>query len=476
MIRTLTRTAIIMLLALFPLHAGAESGKVEMKTIKYDDYLETIVSVLPEIKANGINLLTQENALKKAGSLSDISLSGNGSYVRENQTLAYMGNASGKNSTSDLSLGLSKKIAPTGTDVGVDFGYSRTAMEDYSVFNNAYTNTPYAGVTVKQPLLYNFLGKVDQYGEKNAEMQVDIEKVKLIESNKSTLNAYKKLFFEWSLARRQIRNTEEALANSKLQRDQIAINYRAGLSDEDDYEKTAASVIEYERQLESDFITLNAIVNKLSVYLHTESVAPSEDDFNRLYQSSLQSDFGLVGFETTTSARIISMMMKRLLYSKGVYENRVLPELNVYGGVRQKNLASGSSDAFNELPYRDWNIGFEFSYKLGNTEAESSLKDIEIQVKSLECEKEIAVNDYKKYLSVLAGSANGTKLLIGKKTAYLDTLNRQLAAEMIKYRQGRLNLSYVIQTGNTISLTKTEIETLKYRLIAYCIDYRDSIQ
>jgi outer membrane protein TolC len=251
-------------------------------------------------------------------------------------------------------------------------------------------------------------------------------------------------------------------------------NYQSGLSEEDDYQKTVATLLEYEQKLESNRITLNYIVDQLSLYIKSSEQAPSEDDFNSLFSLSNAADFGYVDFSKTGSAKILDLTMRQLLYSKGVYENRLLPEFNVTGGVTQKGLATESSKAYSDLSYRDWNVGFNFTYSLGNNSAEASLKDVEIQLKSLEYTRDVTVNSYKKNLLRLADQARGTREILAKKTAYLNSLTRQLAVERRKYRQGRLNLFYVITTENSISAAKTDIFNLKYQLITYYIDYLDA--
>jgi outer membrane protein TolC len=454
--------------------AGAWSAGNEKNLIGYQTYVDSIVSSLPEIKSNGINLLSQENALKSAKSLEDLKLTGSGNLSTANQITAPNGSDTYQINNTALSMGLSKKIVSTGTDVSLNAGYSRNSYEGFMNSSDTSVYTPSVGVTVKQPLLYNFLGKVDQYSEKSAAMKVDIEKVRLIETNKSTLNAYKKLYFEWVLTLQKIRDCEDSIANSRAQRDQVRRNYQSGLSEEDDYQKTVATLLEYEQKLESNRITLNYIVDQLSLYIKSSEQAPSEDDFNSLFSLSNAADFGYVDFSKTGSAKILDLTMRQLLYSKGVYENRLLPEFNVTGGVTQKGLATESSKAYSDLSYRDWNVGFNFTYSLGNNSAEASLKDVEIQLKSLEYTRDVTVNSYKKNLLRLADQARGTREILAKKTAYLNSLTRQLAVERRKYRQGRLNLFYVITTENSISAAKTDIFNLKYQLITYYIDYLDA--
>ena len=456
------------------INAADETTRKTGEPLKYQAYINSIISALPEIKANGTNVLSRENALKKAKSLEDFSLTGSGNYSVANQMNPLAGDFVYRAAAADLSMGLSKKIISTGTDVGVNMGYARNGYEDYPSISDTSIYSPFAGITVKQPLLYNFLGRVDRFSEKSAAMKLETEKVRLIENNKNTLNAYKKLYFEWMLTLKKIQNCRESIANSKAQQYQVGRNFKAGLVEEDDYQKTVASILEYEQQLENYMITLNNIVHQLSLYIKTDSASPSEEDFDGLFDDSLKAGFAYVDFSKTGSAKILDLTMKQLLYSKGVYENRLLPTLNVSAGVTRKNLTTDSSESFSDLSYSDWKLGFEFRYNLGNNSAESDLRDIEIQLKALEYERDSAVNAYKKNLSKLADLASGTKQLIEKKNAYLSSLKRRLQVEQRKYRQGRLNLSYVITTENSISAAMTDLFNLRYLLITYYIDYMDA--
>ncbi|MDR3238361.1 MAG: TolC family protein [Spirochaetia bacterium] len=470
---------------LFPLFISAAVGvlaQTEKAPLKYNEYIDSVISSLPELKANGINLLAEENALKKARALSDITLTAN---ANRSSTAQLSSDSTKPFAYVDTQLGaaLTKKFTTTGTIVGVNGGYGQTGYEGVYPPSpppagpiDSYVYSPYIGVTLKQPLLYNFLGKVDRYTEEDAEMKVDLEKVRLIENNKMSLNTYKKLYFEWILTLKKIQNSKKSIASAQTQLNQVRRNYQAGISEEDDYQRTVATLIDYQQQLESDLIILNNIEHYLSLYINAFALEPNQDDFDEFFAKSNEHVYDFVDFSKTSSAKMLNMTMDRLAHSKGIFENRTLPELNVTGAYTRKNLTNESSEKFSRFSENDWRIGFEFVYNLGSNLAEGELKDIEIQLQSLGYEKNIAENNYKKALSNISNSAAGTKELLKQKTAYLAALQRQLATERRKYGQGRLHLSYVITTENQISATNTAIFTLKYQLISSYIDYMDAIQ
>ena len=453
--------------------ASAQTTATKNK-LAYQDYLQSIINNLPELQANGVNLLTQENALKKAQSMSDISLTANGSYSLSDQLVQNAG--PGEYTNAEIKAGVAKKFTQTGTIVGLNGGYSDQGYSGFAPQVDGHTYSPFIGVSVKQPLLKNFLGKVDRYTEQDASMKVDVEKIRLIELNKNSLNAYKKLYFEWILTIKKVQNSRASITNSQTQLNQVRRNYQSGVNEEDDYQRSLAALIDYQQQLENNLIILRNIEAYLSIYVDVASLQPIEADFDEYFNASNNGSFGFVEFSDTNYAKMLTMTMDRLLYSKGVFENRTLPDLNVMGAYSRKNLTTDSSKKFSSFSEKDWQIGFEFVYSLENNMSEAELKDVEIQVQSLEYERQIAINNYKKSLSGIMTSVEGTKELLKKKNEYLTALTRQLAAERRKYQQGRLNLSYVIATENLISSTRTAIFTLRYQLIANHIDYTDITQ
>lgn len=121
-------------------------------------------------------------------------------------------------------------------------------------------------------------------------------------------------------------------------------------------------------------------------------------------------------------------------------------------------------------------MGFEFKYSLENNSAESSLKDIEIQIKALEYEYKTVENSYRKQMHDYIESSQGIIKQLENNEKTLMALESKLVTEKRKYSQARLNLSYVIDTENSITVERNSIVALKYQLIGYYIDYMDLIK
>ncbi len=439
--------------------------------LKYDDFIKRIESSLPEIKGNETDVMLAGNEIKRAESSGDIAVNAGGEYSSAEDSSTTYG--SGNVNTAGFYTGLSKKLIPTGTSVSTELNYSKTryselaSTPDYSIYK------PSVSLKITQPLLYNFLGKVDKYSEKNAKMQLDIERVKYIENNKSILNAYKKLYFEWILYKEIILNLEESISNSKVLEEKIRRQVKAGLSDEDDYQRAVASTLDYESRLDEYRTSLGKIENEIELYLHIQA-EPERGEFTRFFRESRLSGFEDVDFSKTNSARLIDLTMKKLDYKIEVSENKLLPEFNIYSQVTRKGISEDSASA-SKPDMTDYGIGFEFTYSIGNNSAESDLKEAEIGLMALKYEYESTFNDFRKGLSGYRISAEGIKRMLEKMDAVLKALASQLKTEKRKYSQARLNLSYVIDTENNIALKKIEMLELKNQLIGYYIDYKDLI-
>ncbi len=449
--------------------AGAYAGEAK-KALAYEDYMKKIESTLPEIKSNSIDVLQAENEVKRAKGDSDVSLSAGGEGFSGNQ---YSGTDTGKTDGYTFQAGAEKKFTSTGTILSTTYDYSKYSYSGYSSTDDYSTYKPSLTVKVTQPLLYNFLGKVDQYSEKNAKMQYEIEKLKLSENNRSVLKSYRKLYFQWISYGEIVKNLEKAIKNSRAMKNQTLRKVKAGLADNDDYQKTITSLLSYESQYRDYRKALKNVENQLSVYFDVSAYEPDRTLYEKWVDQARSFGYDSADFGKTTSAKIIEETMKNYQYSKGVYENKLLPEFNVFAEAARKDIGESTTFAMNDSEYT---VGFEFTYKLGNNSAESSLKDVDLQMKSLRLEYDSTLKNYTKNMLIYRESASGTKDVVSIQEAQLKALNSQLKTEKKKYSQARLNLSYVIDTENSITSGMTELINYKYELIGYYIDYLDLIK
>ncbi len=440
------------------------------RSISYIDYIAAIEKTLPELKSNEMEVLSAENKVKSAKSGSDTALTAGGSAYSSKQysSINNKGDVKGYN----YYAGLSKTFSSTGTTVTGTYNYDKNNYSNFSSASDYSAYEPSAAIQISQPLLYNFLGKVDRYSENDAKMQLEIAKHQLQENNKSVLNAYKKLYFQWIMYKANIGNLDEAISNSIILKEQMKRKVNAGLADNDDYQSAVSSVLSYENQRREYMTAIKNIENQMNLYLDGNTI-PDEKAFDEIYRKAAGEGLSDVSFKHTTSAKIMDLTMKNYAYSKGVYENKLLPEFNILAGITKKDISGSQTYGAKDT---DYNVGFEFKYYLENNSAESSLKDVEIQIKALEYEYKSTENTYKKQLLSFIESSNGIIDQLENKEKTVKALESKLVTEKKKYNQARLNLSYVIDTENSITTERNNILALRYQLIGYYIDYMDLIK
>jgi len=445
----------------------------DIKTVSYDEFVEKISSALPELKGNEIDLLSAENAVRSARSGADTKVTADGQYSSVNQ---YSGRDTGQVKQFEYSAGISKKIFETGTEISTTAGYEKTRYEGFSSSNGYSTHTPSVSLKVNQPVLYNFLGKVDSFSEKDAKMKATIARITLSETNKSTVTAYKKAYFQWVLYREIIDALNVSIQNSKRLRDQTARNARSGLSEDDDYQRTVSSLLGYEAQREEYLTRKKTLEGELGLYIDSANIQPDKIIFDRYAELAQSESFGYVDFTNTNSSAIMNLTLERLAYSKGISMNKMLPELDLFAQIAQKNMTTSSSDKLSSLPYRDYSVGFTFTYSLEGNASASELESINLQITSVQLERESTRNGYQKKLLGIVETANGYKTLLRNYTTTLESLNRRHSAEKRKYSQGRIQLSDIIETENSIASKNVNILSLRYQSIANYIDYLDIIK
>jgi|GEM_PF-364023 len=446
-----------------------KSKKTAIKQgLDFNVYIKKITESLPELQSNRIALLQAKNEVNRSKSTGDINLSAGAEAYRNNEYsgLSDNGNHKGYN----VYGGLSKTVTSTGTDVALAYNYEKYSYSNFSNSSNYTAHNPSLTLKVTQPLLNNFLGMVSKYTEKNARMQYEIEKLQLVENNKTVINSYKKLYFQWVLYSEILEELTRAISNSKKLVGLTSRRYKAGLADNDDYQTARVSVYDYEVKYREYLNSLKAIENQLKLYLDVSKNKPLGSEFQAFYDRAHSSSFKDIDFSNTKSAEIIRKTLSNLRYSKSVYRNKLLPELNVYGQVAGENM---SKEYDGTLKDRDYSVGFEFVYPLGNHSAESSLKDIELEIKSINQGYKETINTYKKNLWNYRSEFSTLKERIGLNVKTQSALKSQLATQRKKYRQARVTLSDVIETENSLTSSRIEYLTYKYNIISCYIDYSD---
>jgi len=441
--------------------------------ISFNRYLATIRKKLPEIQKNHLAVDKAKNSLYASKAQEDFNLSSSFKYYFENPTATSSTTAINSTSGFTSSIGVNKKIIGTGTQVSTGVEYGSTSIKSSAMSLDTTSYVPALYLNITQPLLNNAFGLVDRYAKKNARMQLAIEKLKKDENDKSTLSYYQKLYFSWIDYRERLKILQKNINRAAALYNQTARKARAGLADNDDVQRTLSSLLGYREQYKQSEVALNSIERELNLYFDVSKYVPDPLEFENYFNRAMKEVYSPVAYTKTRSCEIYRLTRDNLKYSKKVTRNQLLPQLNLEAAVKVKSQEDDFSSSVKKMNDVDYSIGLSVTYPLGNTEAKSKVKDAEIAIKEINREYQITENNYRKNLESILINVSGNKNIYSLKKSNLKALQSKYTTEQRKYRQARISLSYLVETGIGISTESINLLQLRRDIISYLIDYRD---
>ncbi|HQO39002.1 MAG TPA: TolC family protein [Spirochaetota bacterium] len=463
------RRVIIMLLPVFAavlLQPALNAQDVKRK-LTYNEYMKAVTEKLPELKRNRLQVLKAENNLKSADSSSDINITAGGSYSSSDEYSSMQYGHTNRVTGYSLNAGVSKRFTATGTtlEAGVEHDFRNTES-----FGNSHYPSVY--LQFSQSVLKNSFGVVDRYAVNNATMQLEIEKLKQAESDKTTLNYYKKLYFSWIETAARIELMKESVGYASAIEADTARKYRSGLVPEEDLLNARAAVSQYKISYEELLSVMAGIEAELAV-LFEAGTAPESEELDARYGEVSAAGYGEIPFSGTRSAAIYRLARSRLEYTKGVGENRLLPQLDITGRYTRKAMDSEFPGSWSGLDDSDYYIGFTASYPLWNTGESGALKETELAIDEINTEYDVSENSYRKEVEKLKKSRDSVSRMIKLAEERIRLLQSRYDSVSRKYRQGNYQIQQVIDALRDITEEKTRLIRYKNTLIQYHIDYTD---
>lgn len=453
-------------LAAAMVYTGLTAQDVKPK-VTYAEYMKAVTDSLPELKKNRLQVSKAENALKSAGSSEDVSLTAGGSYSSSDEYSSSQYGTTRRVSGYSLNAGISKKFTQTGTTLEAGVAHDTMTTEGYGT-----SHYPSVYLQFSQSVLKNSFGVVDRYAVNNASMQLEIEKLKQSESDKSALNYYKKLYFTWIETSARIELMNESVQYASAIESDTAKRYRSGLAPEEDMLSAKAAVSQYKISYEELYSALGQIESELSLFL-AAGMLPDNAELDAKYKDVQAAGYSDVPFAETNNAGIYRLAKGRLEYAKGVGENRLLPQLDIVGKYTRKSMDSDLPGSWSGLDDSDYYIGFTASYPLWNTGESGSLKETELAIDEINAEYAISENAYKTDVEKLKKSRDAVMRMISLTEERIRLLQAKYDAVYRKYRQGNSPIQQVIDSLQDITEEKTKLIKYKNTLIQYHIDYTD---
>jgi len=455
--------------------------KTNKKILLFNEYHKLLDKKIPDIKKNLISVKKSEEALKGSKFIYDTNLNASAQYFRQKPYSLGSSFIIDHKSGFAPSVGMNQILPYLGTRLNLSFQYSLSdTIGTNSITNQSSTISQYqpsVSLSITQPLLYNAFGVLDKYTYKDAKYKLEIAKLSQKENNKAIYTYYKKLYYNWIMSAEVLDILKKALNNAKRIEAKTRRQVRVRLSDNDDLQKSVASRIQYQLQYEQNLLNYKKIKKEINLIIDTSKYAPDkklfEKTFDKYNKEKIMAD---VKFVQTRNSRILKKNIASIKYQSSILQNKLLPELNLIGSVTQKSNADSVSSAFSNMSDTEYYVGLSMSYALGNSKAKSDLKQADLSIQELNQTYKSTNNSFDVKLKSLVSNITSYKKQHQFYKNYIKALNSQLYTERQKYKQARLNLSYLISTQNNIAATKINILTLRLSLILASLDYNDLIK
>ncbi len=463
----------VLLILLLAVNGIAQDNLNSAEKISYKTFIEIVKLQLPELRKNRLQVEKAKNTLYGAGSAEDINLSGEAGYAKTD--ILSQGNSAEKRDYSSK-IGLTKKIAQTGTDLTAGAAYNRT---EYDTQGSTPYHYPSVYVKFSQSLLKNAFGTLDRYAVNNARMRYEIEKLREIESNKTDINYYKKLYFTWIEYREELKLLNNSINTSIKLAETIKNRFKSGMVNSADLYSSSAVVLKYQIAYEELLTEMNVMESELAVFFNdlsaikNENRKPDEAEFSSFYTASLTSGYPVITFDMTSNAEVYRLTKENLKYSADISENRLLPQLDLLGEYTRKSEDKTFSKSTGNLNATDYYMGFSFSYPLQNTENSSKVEETKIAIEEINSEYSISQNSYSKSLDAILSRYKDSRRIIDLRGKRIETLEEKQRFELQKYQQSQLDLEILINTSIEITNEKISLLRLKKQMIENYIDYSD---
>lgn len=442
--------------------------------ISYSEFMTKISEALPQIRRNRIATKRAENAIVAGKSVFDTRLEASASW---NKTWKYSYNPfsrTGYETDYAGALGLSKKFQ-TGTSISGGISYRKFQSDiDYGSFSipDAYYYPAYY-VGFSQSLLKNSFGAIDRFAAKDAEMKKEIEILRVAQNDVTDLNAYKKLYFDWLESGLRLNLLKKTIDDAAVLRGRVNKKFQIGLAENDDLQNAAAAELQYRSAFEEESSSMKSLVDEIGLFIDMATLTPDEKELDLSLKQCDEYSFGEVPFEKTRLAAIYRLTRENYQYAEKIAGNKLLPQLDILGTITRKAQDTAFSGAAKHIDDTDYYLGITASFPLENNAAESEKANAALAVEEINHEYDIALNNYRKNIALIGNNAKALKKMIDLSENRVRALESKYRTEEKKYLQARLDLTFLITTGQTLTAERLNLLRLKKMLIYHLIDHQD---
>ncbi len=420
------------------------------------EFIDGAVLHTPEIFRELARIRESESVEIQAGAVNDIIFDLHYNRLHDRPFTQYGSSRILEKDTDNVGTGLSWISPWTGTRIrgGVEFNRSALLVNQSPLtpnLINAILYNPEAYLEVQQPLLKNWLGIIDRFPVRQAELNRLIMKQTVDESIESIIVDLYNLYFSWYLAwhqqdiySRNVKNGEDLVAT-------VANKFANGLSDIGDVARARIVAIEYAKARDMAAVRLGYLSQKVYRWCYNKP-APSADpglipaDALEL-PARVPEHFSIYN---TRQMKILNLSRELLLKTLERDRSELLPELTAMFSYRARNYTLERGEAFASLPYPNYAAGATLTYPLQNSLGEGRLEQTRAMLKRWDHDLKAFERNYAQSVDELRETARTYEGVIRQDDELIAQAGVQLAADERKYFQGQSDLYFVIQDRNAL--------------------------
>jgi outer membrane protein TolC len=341
-------------------------------------------------------------------------------------------------------------------------GYSVSVPVPYSVDpRSEELSVPDVTVSVVQPLVKNAFGLADRFPINVAELQVKAAELDVQEAWENRISELYNAYLTWVAAYENVVALQEIVADLKHMERQVKRKVDAKVSEWTDFLLTRDTVLNYQGQLiqaEGDFI--NASMNITSLRLgrpvtrkDIQKIKPRPGEIVLGPDPVIHSN-DLPDVSQLRLVRQLKILGTQLKETIRVAKNDRLPSVDLVGDYTRKGNSEDKGGGYTQLEKdsrKDYALMLQFQYPLGSREARGTLGRAESDLTELEAS---IISTGQSLALALAQMAEDIRRLEHVRALLEERVvnaEEKLGLDMEKYRIGRLDTRYLIDSRNALT-------------------------
>lgn len=465
--------------------------------LSYDKYMERIESLIPEMKLTASKESNAYNNLTKAKSSGDVKFDlyagAIGMQSRLNE-YSFFPESDFSYNGFRIGAGFGGLIPYSGTRWSIEirhdgyfgdfysdnitfplYGSYRMVLPDLST-NNFQYYSPSIKIEVAQPILRDFFGKLDRYPIKDAEYQLSIAKLKRIIDDNGVLNTYRKIYYQWIMARKLSEFYNGMIIEAKNFEEETYKRYTNGIIDNDSYQNAVRQTVKYREAKEQTDIVLKRVLRNIRFFIKENNIIPDERDWNRTLRASMNAKINTVPFLQSVQGQMAYQLKLRAEYGMSIIKNNAMPDLSIVGNVSLSALDdSGFFNSFASMTNLNYFVGLMFSYPIGGRDAKAKMADAYASLNAVSADYERVNRDYEVQIGIYYDEFQSYKKMIENKKQEINTIVSKINTQNEKFEQGRLPIDEIINSRLELAKARGELLNLEYLIIATVMDYNSLV-